>query len=133
MAVQPPCTADGRSRKLRSIEWRRLLRRLGSGFEPRLALPRFALSRLALSRMVLPRLVLHNIGARVTRLGLQSHRQSMRRVAGPHLLLRRSADQSSSSSIVLTRSRNCPRRKPPFLAVKRPARPYKSPIQNRFS
>jgi hypothetical protein len=28
--------------------------------------------------------------------------------------------------------RNCPRRKPPFWAVKRPARPYKSPIQNRF-
>ena len=24
-------------------------------------------------------------------------------------------------------------RKPPFLAVKRPARPYKSPIQNRFT
>jgi hypothetical protein len=28
---------------------------------------------------------------------------------------------------------HCPRRKPPFSAVKRPARPYKSPIQNRFT
>jgi hypothetical protein len=29
--------------------------------------------------------------------------------------------------------RHCPGRKPAFLAVKRPARPYKSPIQNRFT
>jgi hypothetical protein len=29
--------------------------------------------------------------------------------------------------------RHCPGRKPPFSAVKRPARPYKSPIQNRFT
>ncbi len=29
--------------------------------------------------------------------------------------------------------RHCPGRKPPFLAVKRPARPYKSPIQNGLS
>jgi hypothetical protein len=28
---------------------------------------------------------------------------------------------------------HCPGRKPPFLAVKRPARPYKSAIQNRFT
>ena len=27
----------------------------------------------------------------------------------------------------------CPGRNPPFLAVKRPARPYKSPIQTRFA
>ena len=29
-------------------------------------------------------------------------------------------------------SSHCPRRKPPFFAVKRPARPYKSAIQNGF-
>ena len=29
-------------------------------------------------------------------------------------------------------ARHCPGRNPPFLAVKRPARPYKSPIQTRF-
>jgi hypothetical protein len=28
---------------------------------------------------------------------------------------------------------DCPGRKPPFMAVKRPARPYKSPTQNRFA
>jgi hypothetical protein len=27
---------------------------------------------------------------------------------------------------------HCPGRRPPFSAVKRPARPYKSAIQNRF-
>ena len=27
---------------------------------------------------------------------------------------------------------HCPGHKPPFLAVKRPARPYKSAIENRF-
>jgi hypothetical protein len=31
------------------------------------------------------------------------------------------------------RVRHCPGRKPPFWAVRRPARPYKSPIQNVFS
>jgi hypothetical protein len=30
-------------------------------------------------------------------------------------------------------ARHCPGRNPPFLAVKRPARPYKSPIQTRFT
>jgi hypothetical protein len=30
-------------------------------------------------------------------------------------------------------ARNCPGQKPPFSAVKRPARPYKSPIQNGLS
>jgi hypothetical protein len=29
--------------------------------------------------------------------------------------------------------RHCPGRKPPFLVVKRPARPYKSAIENRFT
>jgi hypothetical protein len=28
---------------------------------------------------------------------------------------------------------SCPGRKPPFLTVKRPARPYKSAIENRFT
>jgi hypothetical protein len=28
---------------------------------------------------------------------------------------------------------DCPGREPPFLAVQRPARPFKSPIQNRFT
>ena len=28
---------------------------------------------------------------------------------------------------------DCPGQKPPFLAVKRPARPYKTTIQNRFT
>ena len=28
---------------------------------------------------------------------------------------------------------HCPGRKPAFLVFKRPARPYKSPIQNRFT
>jgi hypothetical protein len=28
---------------------------------------------------------------------------------------------------------DCPARKPPFLAVKRPARPYKTAIRNRFT
>ena len=31
------------------------------------------------------------------------------------------------------REDDCPGRKPAFLCVKRPARPYKSPIQNVFS
>jgi hypothetical protein len=28
---------------------------------------------------------------------------------------------------------DCPGRKPPFSAVKRPVRPYKNPIQHRFT
>jgi hypothetical protein len=31
------------------------------------------------------------------------------------------------------RRQDCPGRKPPFLAVKRPARPYKSAIEKRFT
>ena len=47
------------------------------------------------------------------------------------------ADVSGGGAWSTARSRLCerfcPGRKPAFLAVKRPARPYKSPIQNEFS
>jgi hypothetical protein len=52
------------------------------------------------------------------RLGLGLHAVRLRRGPVVELLHERDA--------------HCPRRKPPFLAVKRPARPYKGPIQNGF-
>ena len=40
---------------------------------------------------------------------------------------------SAASRLTASVTANCPGRKPPFWAIKRPARPYKSHIQNVFS
>jgi hypothetical protein len=47
--------------------------------------------------------------------------------------VRRRRGRGAGVAVVAVRVRvDCPGRKPPFLAVKRPARPYKSAIQKRF-
>jgi hypothetical protein len=46
---------------------------------------------------------------------------------------RHTAPAPQPQSFTARSSPPCPGQKPPFLPVKRPARPYKSPIQNRFT
>ena len=52
------------------------------------------------------------------------------RTAGVARRLRLDADNELAHGL---EPRHCPGRKPPYLAFKRPARPYKSPIQNLFT
>jgi hypothetical protein len=45
----------------------------------------------------------------------------------------RGAPQDVRAAVQRRAVGNCPGRKPPFFAVKRPARPYKTAIENRFT
>jgi hypothetical protein len=60
---------------------------------------------------------------------LSKQQQQRRELGGPPLRVL----QPEQARASLLRLAHCPGRKPPFLAAKRPARPYKSAIQNRFT
>jgi hypothetical protein len=60
-------------------------------------------------------------------------RSRSQRAAPPAGRRARAAQGPAEPRRARSRPRTCPNRKPPFLAVKRPARPYKSAIESRFT